>query len=158
MRIAWTTNRVAIWMYVAFALGTACANERTLAERRPPRTKEELVSDYFQGWNVRSLDQVVGGMKEDVIYEDPFSKGPIPGKPAVRDYFAKLLEQFQRLSIHLERFDPEAPECRASDGPPAVLGARYQVDGAMSNGTEFHNKGLDCFSFSDGMIQSLRAY
>ncbi|MBI3507719.1 MAG: nuclear transport factor 2 family protein [Proteobacteria bacterium] len=127
------------------------------ATRSSPGEREELIAAYFRGWNDRSVDAVLALMSDDVAYQDPFS-GPVRGKPAVRKYFSGLLEQFPALSLRLLAFEPEAPQCPASDAPVAVLGARYASDMTHRDGRRFRNESLDCFSFSDGKILALRAY
>lgn len=123
----------------------------------PTSERQEIIAAYFHGWNVRSMEEVLGTMNDDVVYQDPFS-GPLRGKRAIERYFAGLLQQFPVLSLHVMEINLSAPQCSSDDDSMAVASVRYISEITASNGQVFRNVGRDCFSFSEGKIRSLRAY
>ncbi|MBI3547968.1 MAG: nuclear transport factor 2 family protein [Elusimicrobia bacterium] len=116
-----------------------------------------LVYAYVQAWNARSVDAVVATMKDDAVYEDPFS-GPVRGKQAIRTYFSGLLKEFPSLKMSIQKYVPKASQCLSGEDKPGVLGMQYRSEITDSTGRNLNNEGLDCFTFSDGKIQSIRAY
>jgi len=68
----------------------------------------KLAREWIEAWNERDLERILSHYAEDVVFTSPFAiklaespNGTIKGKAALRDYFAKGLENFPKLHFEL---------------------------------------------------------
>lgn len=66
---------------------------------------QRIAEGFFAAWNRQDVDEVLRCYTEDVVYQDPTTRGPVRGADALRRYLTKLFAAWS-MTWRLEELLP----------------------------------------------------
>ncbi len=111
---------------------------------------------YFDAWNTRDAEAILAALTEDGTYEDPTTRGPIPGD-ALRAYVTGLWSSFPDLSFEEVSLGEAGPDLVA--GQWIMRGTNTgSMMGLPPTGKSVTLRGADFLSVRDGLVHKVTGY